>query len=180
MIVVLVLVAVPASVIAGDKGGQLRQTMADIALLNSQLVQRQSEAAEIRDALAARLATIKAEAVRHAREGSIKSEDAALKAPRLRYNLMLIAEIEAYIARYTQKIGYFRVACDRLSYLYQQADDDLKIVTTLSGLKVDALISQAEKTIDEYLADSQALVIRADTMTIASPEKIWGRIHDDI
>ena len=53
--------------------------------------------------------------------------------PRLFYDLMLMGEIQAYIERYTQKIGYYRVACDRLAYLYQQADDDLKIVSTLSG-----------------------------------------------
>ena len=177
-IIVFVLLVLPAGVIASDKGEQLRQTMADIALLNSQLVQRKAEAVEIREALKARLETVKAEAISQARQGLIKSEKAALKAPRLRYNLMLIAEIEAYIDRYTEKIAYFRVACDRISYLYQQADDDLKIVTTLSGLKVDALIAQAEKTINEYLADSQALVIMADTIGIAPPERIWQRIHD--
>jgi hypothetical protein len=178
--VVFFVLSLPAGVIASDKGQQLRQTMADIALLNSQLVQRKAEAVEIREALKARLETIRAEVVNRAREGAIKSEKAALKRPRLRYNLMLIAEIEAYIDRYTRKIAYFRVACDRISYLYQQADDDLKIVTTLSGLKVDALIAQAEKTINEYLADSQALVIMADTIAIAPPERVWQRIHDDI
>jgi hypothetical protein len=118
--------------------------------------------------------------LRHAREGSIDSEKAALNTPRLRYDLMLIAELEAYIDRYNQKIGYFRLACDRLSYLYQQADDDLKIVTALSGLKVDALISQVEKTIDAYLADSQALVIIADALNMVPPEKVWQRIHKAI
>jgi hypothetical protein len=180
VIVAYLLVVVPAPVNASDKEGQLRQAMADIALLNHQLVQRRSEAVEIRDALAARLETIETEVLRHAREGSIDSEKAALNTPRLRYDLMLIAELEAYIDRYNQKIGYFRLACDRLSYLYQQADDDLKIVTALSGLKVDALISQVEKTIDAYLADSQALVIIGDALNMVPPEKVWQRIHKAI
>ncbi len=180
VILAYLLMVGPATVNASDKGGQLRQAMADIALLNNQLAQRRSEAVEIRDALAAKLETIESEVLRHAREGSITSEKAALNTPRLRYDLMLIAELEAYIDRYNRKIGYFRLACDRLGYLYQQADDDLKIVTALSGLKVDALISQVGKTIDAYLADSQALVIMADALDIVPPEKVWQRIHKAI
>jgi hypothetical protein len=47
-------------------------------------------------------------------------------------------------------------------------------------LKVDALISQVEKTIDAYLADSQALVIIADALNMVPPEKVWQRIHKAI
>ena len=86
---------------------------------------------------------------------------------------MLMAEIQAYIHRYTQKIGDYRVACDRLSYLYQQADDDLKIVNTLSGVKIDALVLQAEKILDNYRPESQTIVIQPDKLTIDAPEKMW-------
>ncbi|MBC2713137.1 MAG: hypothetical protein HGJ94_19740 [Desulfosarcina sp.] len=157
----------------------MRRTMADISLLNSQMAQRKLEAAGIRDALSARLEEIKTEAWRELREKGIKIETEALRNPRLLYDLKLMAEIQAYIDRYTQKIGYYRVACDRLSYLYQQADDDLKIVSTLSGMKIDALISQAEKILDYYLPNAQTLVIQPDTLTIAPPKKIWKALKTD-
>ena len=173
VVIIWLLVALPSTVLATAKAEQLRQTMADIALLNSQLAQRKADADEIREALTTHLETIKAEAWRQLQEKQIKSEATALKTPRLLYDLMLIAETQAYLDRYTQKSGYFRGACDRLSYLYQQADDDLKIVNTLSGMKIEALVSQAGKILDAYLPDAQTLVIQPDTLTIDSPENVY-------
>ena len=175
-VIVLVLMALPFTVTANTKGEQLRRTMADIFLLNSQMTQRKTDAAGIRDALSTRLEEIKKEAWRELREKGIKKETEALRNPRLLYDMMLMAEIQAYINRYTQKMGYYRVACDRLSYLYQQADDDLKIVSTLSDMKIDALIAQAEKILDGYLPDAQTLVIQPSTLIVEPPEKIWKAI----
>ncbi len=174
--IVCLLVALPAVVGATGNGEQLRRTMAEISLLNGQLAQRKVDATGIREELTDRLAAIKAETWRHGRSKNIQSESVALKNPRILYNLKLIAEIQAYIERYTQKIGYYRVACDRLSYLYLQADDDLKIVNTLSGMKIEALISQAEKILDAYLPDAQTLIIQPGTLTVDPPEKVWSTL----
>lgn len=178
-VIVLALLVVPSTVTAKNKAELLRQTMADIALLNSQMAQRKTEADGIRDALSAQLEVIKTETRREWREKGIDTEAEALKNPRLLYDLMLMAEIQAYIQRYTQKIGDYRVACDRLSYLYQQADDDLKIVSTLSGMKIDALISTAEKILDAYRPEAQAIVIQPDKLTIETPEKMWQALSED-
>ncbi len=172
-VIVLALLVVPSTVTANNKAELLRQTMADIALLNSQMAQRKTDAGGIRDALSAQLEAIKTEARREWREKGIDTEAEALKNPRLLYDLMLMAEIQAYIQRYTQKIGDYRVACDRLSYLYQQADDDLKIVSTLSGMKIDTLISTAEKILDAYRPEAQAIVIQPEKLIIETPEKMW-------
>ena len=164
------LLAMPATVTAATQDEQLRRTMADIALLNSQLAQRKADAASIRDALTIQFETLQSETRRLWKDGEIKSDKQALENPRIRYNLMLMAEIQAYIERYVQKMGYYRVACDRLSYLYQQADDDLKIVNTLSGMKIDALISQTQKILNAYLSDAQTLLVHPETLTIEPPE----------
>jgi len=176
-VIVIVLLALPSTVTANRKDELLRQTMADIALLNSQMAQRKTDADGIRDALSVHLEEIKTEARHIWQENGINTEADALKNPRLLYDLMLMAEIQAYIDRYTQKIDNYRVACDRLSYLYQQADDDLKIVSTLSGMKIDALISQSEKILDGYLPEAQTLFIQPDKLTIQTPEKIWRALR---
>lgn len=173
LIVLVLSMMLPSAVTANAKGEQLRRTMADIALLNSQMAQRKADAAGIRDALSARLAEIKSEAWREVREKGINTEADVLRNPRLLYDLMLMAEIKAYSERYSQKIGFYRVACDRLTYLYQQADDDLKIVSTLSDLKIDALVSQVEKVLDGYLPAAQTIVLQPGTLKIEPPEKIW-------
>lgn len=174
--IVCVVMAYPATVTANAIEKHLRQTMADIALLTGQMAQRKTDAAGIRDALSARLEEIKTEACQESQEKGIKSGAEALKNPRILYDLMLMAEISAYIDRYTQKIGYYRVACDRLGYLYQQADDDLKIVNTLSGMKIDALIAQVEKILDGYLPEAQTILIHANPLTVEPPEKIWATL----
>ena len=176
-VLVLVLTALPSSVVANNSGEMLRRTMADIALLNSQIIQRMAEADEIRAALSAKRQEIEAEAWREVNDKGIKTQAEALKNPRVFHDLMLIAEIKAYIHRYTLKIGYYRVAADRLSYLYQEADDDLKIVNTLSGMKIDALISQSEKVLDGYLPDAQTIIIQPGALTIEAPENIWETLN---
>ncbi|WP_319525357.1 hypothetical protein [uncultured Desulfosarcina sp.] len=158
---------------AADGGEQLRKTMADIALINNQLTQRRADAAGMREELARRAEEIKVEIRETAAELGVKDEAVALKTPRILFDLRLIAEIEAYMKRYAREMSYYQVACDRLSYLYQQADDDLKIVNTLSGMKIGALVSQTEKIVNAYLPDAQTIVIQPDSMVIASPESVW-------
>ena len=171
------IMATPSTPWANDKGGQLRKAMADIALLSAQMNQRKADAMEIRDQLTAQLQSIEAEARKIVKESDINTQKEALSHPRLYHDLKLMGEIRAYIGRYSRKIGYYRVAGDRLGYLYQQADDDLKIVNTLSDLKIAALISQTEKILDGYFSDAQTLVISPQHLTIDSPEKMWSRMQ---
>lgn len=161
---------------ASNGAEQLRKTMADIALLNNQLAQRKADAARLREELSERIEEIKAEIREKATESKIKDEKEALKTPRILFDLRLIAEIQAYMKRYAREMSYYQVACDRLSYLYQQADDDLKIVNTLSGMKIGALVSQTEKIVNAYLPDAQTIVIQPGSMVIASPESVWKSI----
>jgi hypothetical protein len=169
----------PLAAMPSADSEQLQGTMAAIALLNKQLAQRQADAAQIREQLSVRLKAVRAEALQEIRDSRIDHETEALSHARLHYDLMLMAEIRAYINRYARKIAYYRVACDRLGYLYQQADDDLKIVNTLSGVKIEALTSQVEKVLDGYLADAQTLVIQPETLSVESPEAIWKLLQSE-
>ena len=180
LITALILISsLPPMAMANDKDELLRRTMADISLLNSQMAQRKADAAGIRDTLTQRIKEIENEIRERMGEKGIKTRADALDDPRIFHDLMLIAEIRAYRERFAEKIAYYRVACDRLGYLYQQADDDLKIVTTLSDLKIDALISQAEKVLDGYLSDAQTLVIQPGKLVIEPPQKVWSTLKTD-
>jgi hypothetical protein len=176
LVLLLVLSSLSSIAQANEEGEQLRRTMAEIALLNSQMAQRKADADGIRESLSIRLAEIENEALQLLREKNITNQADALENPRVYYNLLLMAEIESYIGRYAQRIGYYRVACDRLSYLYQQADDDLKIVNTLSELKIDALVAQTGKILDEYLPDAQTIVVNPATLTADPPDKMLARL----
>lgn len=176
VMVLFSLMWLPNAAVASD-GDLLRRTMADVSLLKSQMVQRRVDAVGIREALMDQLKTIRSEAGWEAQERGIKTLAEAKAHPRLYYDLILMAEIQAYIDRYTQKIAYYRVACDRLNYLYQQADDDLKMVGTLSGLKIDTLAAQAEKIRDAYHSEAQTLVIPIDAGFVIEPtEAVWDSL----
>jgi hypothetical protein len=175
LVVLLVLLFFSLADAAAEKGEQLRRSMAEIALLNGQMAQRKDDALSIRETLSQKLEELNSEAREVLRTNKIRSRIDALEHPRIYYNLLLMAEIEAYMGRYTEKISYYRVACDRLSYLYQQADDDLKIVNTLSDLKIDALIAQTEKILDGYLPDAQTIVINPATLAVVKPENLLLR-----
>jgi hypothetical protein len=177
LILVLVLASFPSAAASDDKGQQLRRSMAEIALLNGQMAQRKADAVSIREALTDKTTELKNEALQELKENKINTRIDALKNHRIYYNLLLMAEIGAYINRYTQKIAYYRVACDRLSYLYQQADDDLKIVNTLSDLKIDALIGQTEKILNGYLPAAQTIVIDPATLAVDKPENILAQLN---
>jgi hypothetical protein len=172
-VIFLAWLALPCSAAADNHAQRLRETMADIASLRAQMAQRKADAGAIGDALSAQLGAIEMEARREWREKEIKTEAEALKNPKLLYDLMLMAEIQAYIDRYAQKAAFYREACDRLGYLYQQADDDLRIVSTLSGMKIDAFVSQAEKVLDGYRPEAQRIAIQPDQLIIEAPEKMW-------
>jgi len=171
------LLTAPGTIQANANGDQLRRTMADISLLNGQLAQRKADAAHMREELASRLKAIKLEIREKVRETGVENVNEAMQIPRIRFDLRLMAEIQAYMDQYARKIRYYRVACDRLSYLYQQADDDLKIVNTLSGMKIDALVSQTEMILSAYLPDAQTLVIHPADMVVESPETVWGTLY---
>ena len=170
----LALLVLPWPAAAADSAELLRGTMADIVLLKEQMDQRKTDAVAIRDALSAKLEAIEIEARREWRETGIDTEADVLKNPKLFYDLMLMAEIQAYIDRYRQKTTFYRLAGERLGYLHQQADDALKIVSTLSGMKIDALVSQADEILDGYRPESQTIFIQPDQLIIEAPEKMWN------
>lgn len=183
MVFIGIVAALPCTAVAyadTTKKNQLQRIMADLALLNNQLVQRKDDAADTRSKLSRRLDEIRREALREIRGANIRSEAEALSHPRIHYDLMLIAEMQAYIERYTGRINYYRIASDRLTYLYQQADDDLKIINTLSDIKIDALMAQVEKVLEDYLPDAQTIVVQPNTLVVKSPEAVWKSLQSSM
>jgi hypothetical protein len=171
------LVFLPVATMANGTDDRLKRKMAEIALLNNQMAQRRTDALQVRNALVSQLESILAEVRETVHLEAVKNVVQARQHPRLWHDLKLVAEIEAYIDRYTQKAAYYKLAGDRLGYLYQQADDDLKIVNALSDMKIDALVAQADRIIERYLTDAQTIVIRPETLPIAPPETVWDSIR---
>lgn len=158
------------------KTAALQQRLADISLLHSQLLERIKSAEELREALYAEVKQLRAEVVAEKKERKIKTFTEGVDIPRIRYNLTLIRELRGYIANFNDKISFLQIGSDKLYYLYHQAEDDLRIIHTLSDLKIEALQSQIDGVMAAYLPEAHNLLIDLNRIPYESPERVWEKI----
>jgi hypothetical protein len=165
------------SALAMDKSMTLQSKMADIALLNEQLMEKKAQAIEIREQLSNQTNMLQEEILQQKRQLKIGSFEAAQENPRIHYNLLLMQEVKGYIHEFNNKIRFYQIGCDKLNYLYCLAEDDLKIIATLSDLKIDALTTQIDKVIGTYLPEAHEILIDIDTVDHFAPREIWNEIN---
>lgn len=160
-----------------ERVADLQRNMADISLLQSQLNERKSEAIDIRENLYQQLSDLRTEIKTILVQEKIKTFISAQKAPRIHHNLKLSAEIYTYIDQFNQKIRFYQIGLEKLEYLYQQADDDLKIINTLTNLKIEALLAQIETVIFDYLPEAHRILISLDDLDRMDMETVWKKIN---
>jgi hypothetical protein len=165
-------------IVYGDEGiADLQQKMAEISLLQSQINERKSEAIEIREKLYMQLSDLTTEIKTILDQEKIKTFESAKEVPRIYHNIQLSSEIYAYISQFNQKIRFYQIGQDKLDYLYQQADDDLKIINTLTHLKIEALLTQIDAVIFEYLPEAHRILISLDNMNSIDAKTVWNKIR---
>lgn len=162
-----------------EKSARLEKAMAEISAMSHQLAQLEAEATDIRGQLISQLDGIESETRREIRQTGRSSPPSGIENPKIFYNMKLMGELQGYIHRYSQKIKDYRLAHSQLRYLYQYADDDLKIIHTLSNIKIDALITQIQNTLVTYANDARALRIHPETIKAEPVEKVWERLRSE-
>lgn len=173
---ICILVAWPAPGLTAPKATELQQRLADIHLLHRQLQEKIEGAEGLRESLYAEMKMLRGEVVALKKENGVDSFNTAIKIPRIRYNLTLIRELKGYIANFNEKIRFLQIGADKLYYLYQQAEDDLKIIHTLNDLKIEALQSQIDAVMGAYLPEAHKLLIDLNRIPYETPERIWKEI----
>jgi len=168
------IISIPA--VAGERITALQQKIADISLLQSQLNERKNDAIKIRENLYQHLFTLRTEIETITTQRKIKTFNSAKTHPRVFHNLQLSAEIHSYIGQINQKVRFYQIGLDKLDYLYQLADDDLKIINTLTNLKIEALLIQIDAVISEYLPEAHRILISLENLDIADTAMIWKKI----
>lgn len=162
---------------AGDsKSNELRRKMAEISLLHDQLTEKKEQAFLIRERLYHQLEEYISEIKIIIKKKKITAYQNIDQAPRIGFNLKLIAEQIQYRKKFDEKILFYQIGTDKLEYLYQQADDDLKMVNTLNDLKIEALLSQIKKVLEQYITEAHKIIIDYNTSNIIEPEKLWNDI----
>lgn len=161
---------------AGSKANELRRKMAEISLLHDQLTEKKEQAFLIRERLYHQLEEYVSEIKIIIKKKKITTYQNIGRAPRIGFNLRLIAEQIQYRKKFDDKILFYQIGTDKLEYLYQQADDDLKMVNTLNDLKIEALLTQIQKVLEQYITEAHKIIIDHETFDIIEAEKLWNDI----
>ncbi len=173
----IILLLLPGNILANNfKLSDLTNKMAEISSLRDKVIQRQAQASKLIKQLSQTMVELKEEIKGEKRKLRITSCQEAIRNPRIDYNIKLIQKILVYISRLNEKIQYLDIASQELAFLYQQAEDDLKILETLSDMKIEKLMGQIDQIFGKYQSEANRLVIDSDGIVLSPPEEIWESI----
>lgn len=160
---------------ANVKKAELEQKIADIALLQNQLRDRMQQSQAILDALNEQQNLVTGEIQVLVRSLNIKTLAKAKDHLRLRSNLELLRMIHAYMDELDAKLSFYQSGRERLGYLRKLAEDDIRMISTLSDLKIDALTTQISLMITRYLPEAHVIQIDPQDVSLTSLEQAWKR-----
>jgi nitrogen regulatory protein PII-like uncharacterized protein len=159
-----------------DKAQQLKQKIEDIKLLKQQLQDRSQKADSVLNELLALRNEIVSEVRILVKSLNIKNLEQARKHHRMHYNIELLRFIVAYIDEFDSKVRLYRTGIDKLTYLHQLAADDIRMVSTLSDFRIDALTTQISLVINRYMPEAHTIRIDPRHVLNASDQSVWDAI----
>lgn len=169
--------AAPAS--ANPKISELEQKIADLSLLQEQLAHRIAQIQGIRSGLSEQQKMLASEVSLLVKNHQIKSLQQAQGQMRLRYNIELLRTVLTYVDELDAKILFYQNGRERLAYLSQLAEDDMRMISALNNLKIDALTTQISLIINRYLPEAHVIQIDPQRVTLLSAQQVWDRISKD-
>lgn len=176
-LVCLLLISYAASTAnAESKAEELQRKIADIGLLKDQLSDRKKQAESVLAELLSQQQALASEVRLLQKSYDFKSYQQVQEFDRARHNIELLRTITAYVEAFTRKIRFYQSGHDKLTYLHQMAEDDIKMISTLSDFEIDALTTQISLVINRYLRDAHIIQIDPDKIDLAPPDKIWQKI----
>ena len=161
---------------ANPKAAELEQKIADINLLLQQLKDRSAQVKSIRHALGKQHDALVSEIQIVRKSLGIRSIQQALSHQRLHYNLELLRTIYTYMDELDAKLLLLQTGHDRLEYLRQLAEDDIKMITTLNDLKIDAITTQISLVINRYLPEAHTIQIDPQHLPLLTVQQVWDRL----
>jgi hypothetical protein len=178
LVVVCLLVIAPFSAWALDssKSEELQRKIADITLLKQQLADRKLHAESMREGLLNQHEELVAEIRLLQKSYGFKSYQQAKALDRARYNMELLQSIIAYNQIFAEKIKLYQTGHDKLNYLLQLAQDDIKMIRTLHDFEIDALTTQISLVINRYIGEAHVIQIDPRRIKLTSPKNIWNRV----
>ncbi|MCP4744853.1 MAG: hypothetical protein GY874_01740 [Desulfobacteraceae bacterium] len=172
----ILLFATASSALANPKADDLKQKMADMNLIQQQLLDRSNQTAELLKRLSEQQKELISEIHIIVKSEKIKTLKQAEKIERIQYNLELLGMLKAYTNVLESKILFYQSGRDRLSYLHQQAKDDIKLMSAISDLQVDALTTQVSLLINRYIDEAHVIKIDLEKIVPIARKRMWNSI----
>ena len=161
---------------ANPKAAELQQKIADINLLLQQIKDRSAHVQSIRNALGEQHDALASEIQIIRKSLGIRSIKQAQRHLRLHYNLDLLCTILTYMDELDAKLLLLQTGRDRLNYLRQLAEDDIRMITTLNDLKIEALTTQISLVINRYLPEAHTIQIDPQHLPLLTVQQVWDRL----
>lgn len=161
---------------AESNAHELQRKIADIGLLKEQLADRIQQAETVLAKLLAQQRNLAAEVRLLHKSYDFKSYQQVRKFDRAHHNIELLRSLTAYAEAFAKKIRFYQSGYDKLTYLHQLAEDDIKMINTMNDFEIDALTTQISLVINTYLREAHVIQIDPEKIELSSPESIWNNI----
>jgi hypothetical protein len=156
---------------------QLKQIISEISSIQDTFDLKIAHGEKTFKELEDRLHKLKNEIKTEQKRSKIKSYSEAICVPRIDFNLKLIQQLHAYMSAIHKKIGYLQICREKLTDLYQQADDDIHILATLNDKNVEDLITQSHHLLNLFRQEATTKLVDLKDLIFVRPEQIWNDLQ---
>jgi hypothetical protein len=156
---------------------ELNGKIADIALLMDQLEDRKQQATSVLDELGMLRDELFNEIRILNKNYGIAALDDVDGHPRVEFNIRLLQQLLAYTRALQDKIQLYQTGKDKLTYLHQLVQDDLRMSATLDHYAIDALTTQISMLINKYLPEAHVIQIDPQHLEQVSAQQIWNLVQ---
>ncbi len=168
-----------APVSANPKLAELEQKIADLALLQEQLAHRIEQVQNIRAALNEQRSILISEIRLLVKNFHVNTLQQAQEQTRLRNNIDLMRQVLSYGDELDAKVLFYQNGRERLAYLSRLAEDDIRMLSALNDLKIDALTTQISLIVNRYLPEAHVIQIDPQRIALIPAEQVWERVSKE-
>ncbi len=154
----------------------LQQKIVDIQALQARIDNIRKQALALQGTLQAKVAEYTREILKEQTARELKTFKRAIGVYRVRYNLKLVQQISAYLTAVSERIDFFKDGREQIDFLHQQAQDDLKMVQTLSDMEVADFIRRMDPALRKYEVAVNSSLFDIEKIQQEKLETIWATI----
>lgn len=154
----------------------LQQKIVATEALQTRLDDIRKQALTLQGTLQAKVAEYTQEIQKEKTTRQLTTFKQAIGVYRVRYNLKLVQQISAYLAAVSERVEFFQDGRERIDFLHQQAQDDLKMVQTLSDMEISTFIGRIDQALEKYTTAVNSSLFDIEKIKQAQLETIWKAI----